>query len=115
MATRHLISQGYHNIGLITGPMSWVASQQRKMGWQDALSRHSDCQIYEGDWSAASGALGLSHLLDNFPQIDAVFAFNDQMALGVLQAAHEAGCAFRKIWASSALTTRRNRPITTPR
>ena len=45
----------------------------------------------EGDWTAASGEEGLHRLLRAVPGIDAVFASNDQMALGVLHAAHRMG------------------------
>jgi DNA-binding LacI/PurR family transcriptional regulator len=47
--------------------------------------------IVEGDWSAASGYFGLSQLVEINPNIDAVFVFNDQMALGVLRAATTVG------------------------
>jgi LacI family transcriptional regulator len=44
---------------------------------------------FEGDWSAASGEQGLRQLMEQYPEMDAVFACNDQMALGALQAAHQ--------------------------
>lgn len=91
LATEHLLEQGYRQIGLITGPLTWDVAQDRKLGWQDALPATEDRQIVEGDWSAASGAQGFRQLLDQYPEIDAVFACNDQMALGVLQTAHELG------------------------
>jgi LacI family transcriptional regulator len=51
----------------------------------------SDDLVVEGDWSPASGEAALHELLRRRPDIDAVFASNDQMALGVLHAAHRAG------------------------
>ena len=47
--------------------------------------------VVEGDWSPASGEEGLYRLLRVAPDVDAVFASNDQMALGVLHAAHKLG------------------------
>jgi LacI family transcriptional regulator len=91
LATQHLLAQGYQNIGLITGPLSWEVARQRQLGWQDALPATQDRQIFEGDWSAASGERGLRQLLKQYPDMDAVFACNDQMALGALQAAHQLG------------------------
>ena len=89
MATEHLLEQGYRHIGHITGPMTWEVSRQRLLGWQDSLPGCSPRQAYNGDWSAASGENGLHQLLDQFPELDAIFASNDQTALGALQAAHQ--------------------------
>ena len=50
-----------------------------------------DSLVVEGDWTATSGEQGLYRLLGQSPDIDAVFASNDQMALGVLHAAHTLG------------------------
>jgi LacI family transcriptional regulator len=91
LATQHLLAQGYQHIGIITGPLNWVVAQQRLLGWQDALPTYQNRQIIEGDWSAASGESGLHRLRRQYPELDAVFVSNDQMALGVLQAAHQLG------------------------
>jgi LacI family transcriptional regulator len=111
MATEHLVAQGYQKIGLITGPLSWHSAQQRYLGWQDALTAANipptSEKMVEGDWSAASGQQGLHQLLEQFPDIDAVFASNDQMALGVLQAAHQLG---RRIPADLAVVGYDNTP-----
>ena len=91
MATEHLLEQGYRNIGHITGPMDWWESQQRKAGWESALKKagrkvglsHST----EGNWSSSSGETAFIQLLSQYPDMDAVFVANDQMALSVLQVA----------------------------
>jgi LacI family transcriptional regulator len=95
LAACHLLVQGYRRIGIILGPWSWWEVRQRKRGWQKALEEYGltidPPQMAEGDWSAASGYKAFQELLVHYPQIDAVFACNDQMALGALQAAHLAG------------------------
>ncbi len=95
LATEHLLAQGYRHIGLIAGPLNWTGSVSRHLGWQDTLTAAgmsgSAQQIVIGDWSAASGEQALYRLLEQTPWLDAVFASNDQMALGVLQAAHRLG------------------------
>lgn len=91
LTTKHLLEQGYRHIGLITGPVTWDVARQRRLGWQDVLPTAQKEQTVEGDWSAASGERGLRQLLEQYPELDAVFACNDQMALGVLQAAHQLG------------------------
>lgn len=44
-----------------------------------------------GNWSAESGEAGLRRLLEQRPDLDALFVGNDQMAIGALQAAHRLG------------------------
>jgi LacI family transcriptional regulator len=95
LATRHLITQGCRNIGLIAGPLGWWEARQRKLGWRDALEsvglfRH-DSFFIEGNWSAFSGEHGLTQLLTRHPEIDGVFVCNDRMALGALNAARQLG------------------------
>ncbi|MGQ9625868.1 MAG: substrate-binding domain-containing protein [Anaerolineae bacterium] len=94
-ATEHLLEQGYRNIGHISGPLDWWEARQRKAGWQDALSEAgfqvADHHWASGNWSSASGEQAMRRLLDAYPEMDAVFVANDQMALGVLQVACQKG------------------------
>jgi DNA-binding LacI/PurR family transcriptional regulator len=91
LATEHLFEQGYRRIGIITGPSDWWESQERELGWREVMREEGyfelDELIVHGDWTAASGDVGLHNLLAKSPDIEAVFASNDQMALGALQAA----------------------------
>jgi DNA-binding LacI/PurR family transcriptional regulator len=96
LATEHLLQAGYQCIGIITGPRHWWEAKERLMGWQETIEEaggYSDIDrlIVEGDWNAPSGDVGLHSLLDQNPEIDAVFVSNDQMALGSLQAARRLG------------------------
>jgi DNA-binding LacI/PurR family transcriptional regulator len=95
LATEHLIQQGYQCIGIITGPSNWWEAQERLNGWRELVEAAGysgiDNLIVEGDWNAPSGDHGLHVLMDRNPEIDAVFVSNDQMALGVLQAARSLG------------------------
>lgn len=90
MAMLHLLEQGYRRIGHISGPLDWWEARQRKAAWQDVLQEHGldagEMQCVEGNWSSASGAQAIDKLFQQYPQMDAVFAANDQMALSVLQA-----------------------------
>jgi LacI family transcriptional regulator len=47
--------------------------------------------VVNGDWTAASGEQGMRKLLEQQPDVDAVFVCNDQMALGALGVAHQLG------------------------
>jgi len=95
LATRHLLEQGYRKIGHISGPLDWWESRQRKDGWRDALLSAGlmplESHWAEGNWSAASGEQAFRKLLESYPDLDAVFAGNDQMALAVLQLACQNG------------------------
>jgi LacI family transcriptional regulator len=95
MATEHLLDLGRKNICHISGPLDWWEARERKRGWEDALSAkgiqpHQKMWV-EGNWSSKSGKQAMRELLDKFPQMDAVFVGNDQMALSVLQTASEEG------------------------
>lgn len=91
IATAHLLQQGYRNIGHISGPLDWWESRQRKAGWRAALEKAgrpaAERQCVEGNWSSSSGEIAFRQLLAQYPEMDAVFAGNDQMALSVIQLA----------------------------
>jgi LacI family transcriptional regulator len=95
VATRHLIEQGYERIGLVTGPLDWRESRLRKRGWERAHAEAGlaidEGSIFEGDWTARSGARGLELLIEVRPHLDALFCSNDQMALGALWASEHLG------------------------
>jgi DNA-binding LacI/PurR family transcriptional regulator len=94
-ATQHLLDQGRRKIGLINGPLAWWEARERYAGWQDTLLQAglqmSPSLVVNGDWTAASGEQGMRRLLEQQPDVDAVFACNDQMALGALGVAHQSG------------------------
>jgi LacI family transcriptional regulator len=95
VATEHLLEQGYRHIAHISGPLDWWEARQRKAGWHDALSAagitvaEHGCE--PGNWSSTSGEKAVRNLLDRYPEMEAVFAANDQMALGVLHVACRRG------------------------
>ena len=91
IATQHLLDQQYKTVAIITGPLNEWSAKQRLNGWQQTVSAPDDSLIFEGDWTAASGYSGVQQLLQQRPDIDAIFASNDQMALGILKAAQELG------------------------
>jgi LacI family transcriptional regulator len=95
VATEHLIAGGARRVATVTGPLDWWEAQERLHGWREVLDAHGigeeDRLVVEGDWGALSGELALERLLEGLPGVDAVFASNDQMALGILHAAHQAG------------------------
>ncbi|PZU41259.1 MAG: LacI family transcriptional regulator [Microbacterium sp.] len=93
-ATRHLLARGARTVHHVAGPASAYAAAERERGWRAALDEAGIAapEVRRGDWSAASGHVAGRSLADD-PGVEAVFAANDQMALGVLRALHERGRA----------------------
>jgi LacI family transcriptional regulator len=95
LATQHLLDQGCRRIGHISGPLDWWEARQRKQAWQDTLKKAgvviSDNHCTEGNWSSSSAEESFARLLKSYPEMQAVFVGNDQMALTVLQSAHRLG------------------------
>jgi DNA-binding LacI/PurR family transcriptional regulator len=92
MATQHLLDLGHRTVWHITGPTDFLESQQRTHGWRTTLEA-SGADAPEpliGDWSPRAG-YELGRRLTAEPSLTAIFVANDQMALGVLRAMHEAG------------------------
>ncbi len=91
-ATRHLIGLGHRRILHLAGPEGWAEVDQRIAGYREAI-REAGLEPLDpvsGDWTADSGyQVGRGILPDR--DFTAVFASNDQMAIGLLHAAREAG------------------------
>lgn len=100
LAMSHLLEQGYRNIGHISGPLDWWEARQRMAAWKDALRESGfdvrDEHWAEGNWSSASGAAAIEKLLNQYPDMDAVFVANDQMALGAIHGACQRGLSVPK-------------------
>jgi DNA-binding LacI/PurR family transcriptional regulator len=91
-ATRHLLDLGHETVWHISGPADWLESAERVDGWRTTLegAGASPPPLLVGDWSARSG-YDLGRRLSKDRTVTAIFAANDQMALGVLRAMREAG------------------------
>jgi len=94
-ATEYLIKLGHTRIGLITGWMDLGCSIDRLDGYRSALRTNhvTDAPelIYEGDFSQPGGYAGAITLLDLPEPPTAIFASNDVMAMGVLDAVRSRG------------------------
>lgn len=92
-ATHHLIADGHTLIGFVAGPEHDVSAREREMGFLDAMADNNldrgATLIASGDYSFEAGLAAGRLLLDVSPRPTAIFASNDGMAVGVLQAARE--------------------------
>jgi DNA-binding LacI/PurR family transcriptional regulator len=92
LAAEHLLDLGHRHVAHVSGPADWTEAEQRRVGWRRAhhLRSRLPGPELEGDWSPESGyRAGL--LIADDPEVTAVFAGNDSMALGLLRALHERG------------------------
>lgn len=90
LATRHLIELGHTEILHISGPQDWIEAEARMQGYLDEIDA-ADLRTRApilGDWSAHFGYYAGLELL-RFRDFSAVFASNDQMALGFMHACRE--------------------------
>ncbi|QNF30906.1 MULTISPECIES: LacI family DNA-binding transcriptional regulator [Metabacillus] len=94
-ATEHLIKLGHTKIAHITGPINVILSRDRMRGYQQAMMSHEldidSAYIQEGDFSFESGYNQTLKLLALENPPTAVFAFNDEMAMGAIKAAKDSG------------------------
>jgi DNA-binding LacI/PurR family transcriptional regulator len=79
-------------IALIAGPADLPAARDRLTGYLEALSA-ADRQplIASGDFTPLGGKNAMRMLLDQAPNLDAVFAASDPMAMGAMSALRQAG------------------------
>jgi LacI family transcriptional regulator len=94
-ATEHLIKLGHKKIGFITGSMDLGAARERLEGYKSALRMHhipeNPSLVYEGTFFQPDGYAGAAALLDLQDVPTAIFASNDVMAMGAMDAVHSRG------------------------
>ncbi|WHT22513.1 LacI family DNA-binding transcriptional regulator [Crossiella sp. CA-258035] len=91
-ATKHLLDVGHKTVWHVSGPADWFDAAGRVSGWQRALDLAGAevPPVLPADWSAAAGYQA-GQMLARMPEVTAVFAANDHLALGVLRAMSERG------------------------
>lgn len=91
LAVSHLVGLGHRTVDHLAGPMDWYEAQQREEGWREALTAAGlpVRPAAPGDWSSGRG-YEFARTVD--PALTtAVFAGNDQMALGLVHGLYDRG------------------------
>ena len=91
-AMDHLLALGHRNIWHVAGPTASYDARVRRDLWESSLRAQGlrVPHVYYGDWSARSGYQIGSHLAE-LNEATAIFAANDQMALGIVRAYADSG------------------------
>jgi LacI family transcriptional regulator len=91
----HLIDLGHRRIALINGPRTISSAQDRADGYRDSLEAHGlaveEDLIFQGNFKQESGRRLTQRAVLCDPRPTAIFAANNFIALGVLQALQETG------------------------
>ncbi len=94
-AMRHLLELGHRRIAQITGPRGWVATEDRRRGYRAALAAAGilpdPALEQEAVPELEPGRAAAERLLDLPEPPTAIFAFNDNIAIGAIQAARSRG------------------------
>lgn len=92
LAARHLLDLGHTAIAHLTGPTRWLEATTRIAGVDAELAACGlrAVSVIEGDWSSRSGYQA-GQAFAAMPEVTAVVSANDEMALGLLHAFHQAG------------------------
>jgi DNA-binding LacI/PurR family transcriptional regulator len=91
-ATGYLIELGHTRIRHVAGPSSWMEAQARLAGYRAQMKEKglTPAEPAVGDWTSDSGYEAGRRLIAE-GGFTAVFSSNDQMALGLIHALHDAG------------------------
>lgn len=95
MVIDYFIRQGRTHIAFAAGPLSSVSYRRRLQGYREGLEANG--MQFSPDWvqnclpTTQGGEEATQVLLERLPQIDAIVAFNDLVAVGILRACAQAG------------------------
>lgn len=94
-AVRYFIERGHQNIGIIGGPEEVFTAQERMAGYYKALESAgilvNESLIWHGDYTIQGGVRGLEELVQNNPEMTAVFVTNYEMTMGAMIGVNELG------------------------
>ena len=94
---QHFVERGRKRIVHIAGPEGNIDAEERAAAFRKALAgKGIHLEVVQGDFTEESGEAAIRSLIGSGTAFDAVFAANDMMASGALQALRDAGIAVPK-------------------
>ena len=99
-AVQYFIGRGHRNIGIIGGPEEVFTAQERMAGYYKSLESAGipvrESLIWHGDYTIQGGVRGLEELVQNNPEMTAVFVTNYEMTMGAMIGVNELGIRIPK-------------------
>lgn len=87
-AVSHLLTRGRRTVATISGPLDMDVARSRLQGWRETLEKAgheaTDRLVASGDFTVEGGEAAMRSLLEQVPELDAVFVASDVMAAGAL-------------------------------
>jgi LacI family transcriptional regulator len=94
-ATRCLVEAGHKSIATITGDMNLMIGRERFRGFKEALEdggmRVDPSLVYDGNFTSTRAYLQMNKIMDERPEVTAVFSPNNLSTMGILKAVSERG------------------------
>ena len=92
MVVEHLFELGHRDVRFVAGAVDSLVSAERERGWADALRAHGvePAEPLRGEWSVKAGYQAGERLAED-PACTAVYAANDAIGHGVIEALREHG------------------------
>ncbi len=95
LATEHLLNAGRKVVATVTGPQDMCAGQDRLIGYRKAVEasgrRVEHSLVVDGEFTQESGFTATLQLLEQRPDVDAIFAASDLTAIGAIRAIERSG------------------------
>lgn len=93
--TAHLLSHGYQQVGMISGPSHMFNAQDRIHGWRDAMAAHGllvdEALIFPASYSRQGGFDAAQRMIASGRMPRALFTSNEGQAIGCIRALAEHG------------------------
>lgn len=93
--TAHLLSHGYRQVGIVTGPQEMLNTQERLTGWREALAdvglQENPAWMYTAPFTREGGYQAAQQMLQGQTRPRALFTSNEAQAIGLIRGLAEQG------------------------